>query len=419
MPSRRGRLLLLLPDGSYRNDDFLDAAKRLNLDVIQAQNHCGPLSRHWGRDELVALDFSDPAAAAETVREALAGSPPDAVIGVDDAGVEAAAAIASALGLRANSPAAVSRLRNKAMFRRLQAESGLPHPGFRLLEPDDDSSAAAPVLNFPLVVKPLRLSGSRGVMRVDSAAQLAQAVERAREILRRANTRLRERQLLLEDFLPGREVALEGLLHEGRLRVLAVFDKPDPLDGPCFAETIYVTPSSLPGTLQEELQIQVEKACAAAGLHRGPVHAEARIHNDSVTLLEVAPRTIGGLCARTLRHRIGMSLEELVIRDAMGLVATGGPVDPRPSGVMMIPVPRSGVLRAVDGVEAARTVAGIEEVIITAHAGEVLVPLPDDSVYVGFLFARGDSVREVEQALRRAFGFLRIELQDLLVSEAG
>jgi biotin carboxylase len=419
MPRRRGRLLLLLPDGSYRNDDFLGAAKRLNLEVIQVRNHCGPLSRHWGRDELVALDFSDPVAAAETVRVALAGSLPDAVIGVDDAGVEAAAAIASALGLRANSPAAVSRLRNKALFRRLQAETGLPHPGFRLLEPGEDASAAAPALNYPLVVKPLRLSGSRGVMRVDSDAQLAAAARRAREILRRANTPPRERQLLLEDFIPGREVALEGLLHEGRLQVLAVFDKPDPLDGPCFAETIYVTPSSLPGALQEELQIQVEKVCAAAGLHRGPVHAEARIHNDSVTLLEVAARTIGGLCSRTLRHRIGMSLEELVIRDAMGLVVTGDPVDRGPSGVMMIPVPRSGVLRAVNGLDAARTVAGMEEVTITAHEGEVLVPLPDESVYVGFLFARGNSAHEVERALRRAFDCLQIELQDLLVSEVG
>lgn len=418
MPRRGGRLLLLLPDGSYRNDDFLDAAERLNLDVIQARNHCGPLSRHWGRDELVALDFSEPVAAAETVRAGLAGSPPDAVIGVDDAGVEAAAAIAAALGLRANSPAAVARLRNKAMFRRLQAENGLPHPGFRLLEPGEDASAAAAALNYPLVAKPLQLSGSRGVMRVDSAAQLAEAVRRVGEILRRANTPPRERQLLLEDFLPGREVALEGLLHAGCLQVLAVFDKPDPLDGPCFAETIYVTPSSLPDALQEELQIQVEKACAAAGLHRGPVHAEARIHNGSVTLLEVAPRTIGGLCARTLRHRIGMSLEELVIRDAIGLVATGDPVDPRPSGVMMIPVPRSGVLRAVNGVAAARAVAGIEEVTITARKGEVLVPLPDDSVYIGFLFARGHSARAVEQALRRAFECLQIELQDLLVSEA-
>jgi biotin carboxylase len=412
-------MLLLLPASGYRNDDFLAAASRLGVEVIAAQDRCHSLTRYWGDDELLALPLADPARAAGVVRYRLGNRLPDAVLGVDDAGVEAAAHIAAALGLRANAPDSVASLRNKARFRRLQDQVDLPRPPHRLVKAGEDPRMVAGGLRFPLVVKPLRLSGSRGVMRVDDEPALVAAVARARTILRRAKIPAAERDLLLEEYLPGREVALDGLLEPDGLRTLAVFDKPDPLEGPYFAETIYLTPTQNSPDIEAEFVHQVWRACAAAGLHHGPVHAEARIHEGQVTLLEIAPRTIGGLCGRVLRRRLGMSLEELVIRDALGLPVDADGVDARPSGVMMIPVPRAGIFKGVAGIDAARAIDGIDEVTITARSGEILSPLPEEASYIGFLFARGDTVDSTEHALRAAFDCLRVEMQELLATQSG
>jgi biotin carboxylase len=413
------RLLLLLPTSGYRNDDFLAAAARLGVQVIAAQDQCGPLTEFWGGDKLLALSFSDPAGAASVVRTRLGRQLPDAVLGVDDAGVEAAAHIAAALGLPANAADAVAALRDKGQFRRLQEQAGLPRPPHRLVKAGEDVATAAGATGFPMVVKPLRLSGSRGVIRVDQKSSLAAAIARVRAILRRAEIPAQQRDLLLEEYLPGREVAVDGLIGPRGLRTLAVFDKPDPLEGPYFAETIYVTPARISPDVQTEFVHQVWRACTAAGLRHGPIHAEARIHDGQVTLLEIAPRTIGGLCGRVLRRSLGMSLEELVIRDALGLPVEADRTDPRPSGVMMIPVPRAGIFKGVAGVDAARAVDGIDDVVITARAGEVVSPLPEESSYIGFLFARGDAADAVEHALRAAYDCLHIEMQNLLGAQSG
>ncbi|HSD28965.1 MAG TPA: ATP-grasp domain-containing protein, partial [Vicinamibacteria bacterium] len=203
-------------------------------------------------------------------------------------------------------------------------------------------------------------------------------------------------------FIPGREVALEGLLVGGELHVLALFDKPDPLDGPYFEETIYVTPSRLSPDVQLAIAAEARWAARALGLAEGPVHAELRVNDEGPWMIELAARTIGGLCSRTLRFGAGLSLEELVIRHALGIELDSLERERQPAGVMMIPIPRAGVLRAVRGREAALAVPGIEEATISAHVGQELVPLPEGSRYLGFLLARADSPEAVEEALRAA-----------------
>jgi biotin carboxylase len=285
------------------------------------------------------------------------------------------------------------------------AAAGVPSPAFKLWHLSDDPATIAAATRFPCVVKPTMLSGSRGVMRADGPAELAARFARLRGIL--AHERCDE--VLVEDYIPGVEVALEGLLDGGRLRTLALFDKPDPLEGPYFEETLYVTPSRLPADVQAAIEAAAAAAAAALGLREGPIHAELRWNERGPFLIEVAARSIGGLCSQTLRFGTDMSLEELILRQALG-----DPIDAaregRAGGVMMIPIPAAGHLRAVAGVEAAAAVPGIEKVEVTARMNHPLVPLPEGDSYLGFIFARGETPDAVEAALRAAHGCLRFEI---------
>jgi biotin carboxylase len=331
--------------------------------------------------------------------------PVAAIVGVDDSGTLLAARASLALGLPHNAPEAAERARDKHRMRCRFAAAGVPSPGFRLWHLGDDAARIAAATRFPCVVKPTTLSGSRGVMRANDPAELAARLARLRGIL--ANERCDE--VLVEDYVPGVEVALEGLLDGGRLRTLALFDKPDPLEGPFFEETLYVTPSRLPAPVRSEIEAAASSAAAALGLREGPVHAELRWNEGGPVLIEVAARSIGGLCSRTLRFGTDMSLEELILRQVLGL-----PIDAvregRAGGVMMIPIPSAGHLRAVGGVDEASAVPGIEQVEITARMNHPLVPLPEGDSYLGFIFARGETPDGVEAALRAAHARLRFEI---------
>jgi biotin carboxylase len=280
----------------------------------------------------------------------------------------------------------------------------VPQPGFVVLEGDVLDDVADLLNDAPVVLKPVDRSGSQGVIRVDDAAAAAAAIARIRA--------LTDGPVLAEQYVPGDEVAVEGLLRDGELTVLATFDKPDPLVGPYFEETIYVTPTRHGATTQARVADVTSRACAAIGLVEGPVHAELRIDGDRVRVIEVAARSIGGLCARTLRFGAGIALEELVLRHALGMPLDGLERESSASGVMMLPIPRAGVLRAVDGRDDARAVPGITGLEITVPLGRAVVPLPDGDRYLGFLFARGDTPDAVETALRDAHAALAIEIDD-------
>ena len=261
-------------------------------------------------------------------------------------------------------------------------------------------------VEYPCVVKPLSLSASRGVIRADDPAQFVAAFHRLAAILQRpdvaTSARRSTREILVERFIPGPEVALEGLLTDGKLRTLALFDKPDPLDGPFFEETLYVTPSRFPPAAQDAIAACTAEVAAALGLRHGPVHAELRVNEQGPWMLEIAPRSIGGLCSRTLRFDDGLSLEALILRHALGFDVEALERETPAAGVMMIPIPRAGILRQVAGQEDARRVAGIEDIRITIPIGREVVPLPEGSRYLGFIFARAETPAGVESALREA-----------------
>ena len=406
------RLLLLLPTTTYRTQDFLDAAQVLGVDVVCASEKPSTLEAHVP-DHLLTVDFADPDGAAARVAEFAGRRPLQAVVAVDDLTAVAAAAIAERLGLRASAVAAVAAARDKYQMRQCLAAAGVPIPRFRRIPLTDDPFLAARGVEFPCVLKPLALSASRGVIRVNTVDQFIAAFRRIAALLAREDVTVSgdaARFLLAEEYIPGVEVAVEGLLMGGTLHTLALFDKPDPLEGPFFEETIYVTPSRLPAAVQADIERVTAAACAALGLVEGPVHAELRLNDAGPWVLEVAARSIGGLCSRTLRFGTGMTLEELILRHALGWPIDSLARERRPAGVMMIPIARAGRLAAVRGVEDAQRVAGVEEVSITTHVGQDLVPLPEGWQYLGFVFARAETPEAVEAALRDAHARLTFEI---------
>jgi biotin carboxylase len=406
------RVLLLIPTTTYRTEDFVRAATKLDVELVVASERPNVLEAALP-DNLLTLDFGDPGKAARTVAEFARRHPVDAVVPVDDRTTVIGAAVAERLGLRSSPVDAVAATRNKHRMREAFARAGVRSPGFTLLDVGDDPEAAALRVAYPCVLKPTILAGSRGVIRADDAPAFVAAFRRIAAILGGSDLAgLGEGrdEVLVEDFIPGREVALEGLLVGEELHVLALFDKPDPLDGPYFEETIYVTPSRLPPEVQHAVTAETRWAARALGLTEGPVHAELRVNDRGPWVVEVAARTIGGLCSRTLRFGAGLSLEELVIRHALGIELESLERERRPAGVMMIPIPGGGVLRAARGREAALAVPGIEEVTISAHVGQELVPLPEGSRYLGFIVARADSPEAVEAVLRAAHGRLAFDV---------
>ena len=411
------RLLLLIPTTTYRTEDFVEAARSLDVDLVIASDRPNVMSGEFP-DHLLTLPFSDPIAAVREIRGYAARRPLDAVVPVDDATTVVASAIGQALGLRANPLAAAQATRNKAVMRELLARAAVPSPTFTRVALADDPRTRAPRVNYPCVLKPLVLAASRGVIRADDEAEFVVAFERIRAILGApdvAEVGEGTDAILVEGFVPGSEVALEGLLEDGRLHTLALFDKPDPLDGPFFEETVYVTPSRLPEVTQAAVAETAARAARALGLTDGAVHCELRLRPAAAgpepVVLAIAARSIGGLCGRTLRFGTGMSLEELILRRALGRPIASMERERAAAAVMMIPIPRGGILEEVGGLDEARAVPHIEDVTISLHKGQEVVPLPEGSRYLGFIFSRADTPVEAEASLREAHRHLHFVIR--------
>jgi biotin carboxylase len=398
-------VVLILPTATYRAAGFIDAASQLGADITVASEAVPPLSDR-ARSAGVLIDCASPEISAQRIVAHADGHPIDAIVAADDQGVEIAALAAEMLGLPHNPPFGVAATRNKAMLRRALARAEVPQPAFGVVNTAEEAEAAVTDLGAPAVLKPLGLSASQGVIRVDDPAEAPAAAERIRRILI-AEGHSPGEPILVERFVPGVEVAVEGLLADGNVQVLAVFDKPDPLDGPYFEETMLVTPSRLHPEMIEEVIRVTERAVAALELREGPIHAELRVDGARVILLEVAARSIGGLCGRSLRFGLlGTSLETLILRRALAMPVAGLHREGLASGVMMLPIPKAGILRSVTGREEALAVPGITDLEISMHAGDTIRPLPEGNRYLGFLFAKGATPLAVEQALRTAHAAL-------------
>lgn len=409
------RILLLLATTTYRAEDFLEAAQRLGVDVVVGSDQRQALA-DLVPDSTLELDFNDLSASTRKVVELARRRPLDAIVSAEDDGALLAAAASAALSLPHNSPESVATARYKHLMRAALARAGVPSPGFKLFSIADDPREAAGQVEYPCVLKPVLLSASRGVIRADDEDEFARAFRRILGILQEPGVLERTDEaaeiIMVEDFVPGEEVALEGVLTNGELQVLALFDKPEPMDGPFFEESLYITPSTKPARVRERIAGTVSATAEALGLRHGPVHAELRVNEGGVWIIEIAPRSIGGLCSRTLRFGAGMSLEELILRHAAGLKLGDTTRERQAAGVLMLPIPRGGVLREVGGIREAEAVQGIEGVTISIPRGQKVVPLPEGHRYLGFIFARGETPQLTEAALREAHRRLDIIIDE-------
>jgi biotin carboxylase len=403
-------VLIIAATTGYQTRTFAETARRIGISVTMATDRCHVIDDPWG-DQALPLRFDQPVESAHSLSNTRA----DGIVGLGDRPAWIAAMAAEELGLRFHPAAAASAAINKKLTHERFSEAGLLVAENYLIPTDLPPDSAR---FYPCVLKPLCLSASRGVIRANDAPGFLNAATSIRRILQQPEVqRLHDgsdRFIQVERYIEGSEFALEGLVTQGQLQTLAIFDKPDPLEGPYFEETIYVTPSRQPEAIQREMEIVASRAAAALGLSDGPVHAEMRINSQGIFVLEVAPRPIGGLCAKTLRFPGGVPLEEVVLRHAMGEKIPG--FRAVPAAVMMIPIPRAGIYKDTFGVREALKVCAIEDVIMTAKPGQELFPLPEGASYLGFIFARG---AEAEQAVRDAHACLRFEISRTLSTTKG
>jgi hypothetical protein len=418
------RVLLLATTTGYQTRAFGDAAERLDVELVFATDRCHMLADPW-QDSAIPIRFHDEDGSVEAIVAAARTRKLDGLIALGDRPTVIAARAGEALGLPTHPAEAAATARDKRRTREQLRAGGLPVPWFLPSRIDANPRELAASAAFPCVIKPVALSGSRGVIRADSPQEFLVAFDRLRALLSLPEVRAERNEahdrILIEGFIPGREFALEGLMQHGTLHVLALFDKPDPLDGPFFEETIYVTPSSADA---DRIAAAVRSAAAVIGLRHGPIHAECRVNDGGVFVLEVAARPIGGLCSRALSFDRGasvdshrspqpagpISLEELLLRHAVGEPPDGWSREPRPSGVMMIPIPAHGVYRGVSGTDEASQVPGVDAVTVTAKTDQMLIPLPEGASYLGFIFAHGATSGSVEQSLRAAHARLRFSI---------
>jgi biotin carboxylase len=408
-PESKKRILLVAATTGYQTRSFGEAGRRLGVEIIMATDRCHVMEDPWG-DHAIPLRFEQPHESASDLTVALAGMRVDGVVGLGDRPAWIAALAAEKLGVPFHPAEATGAAGDKKLARERFAAAGLPVPDNCLMSADTEPKSAP---FYPCVLKPLGLSASRGVIRADDDREFRDAFARIRAILSRAEIRrLRDDRnglIQVERYIDGREFAVEGIVTGGRVQTLAIFDKPDPLEGPYFEETIYLTPSREPEGVRHEIELAACRAVAALGLSHGPIHAEMRANPNGVFLLEVAPRPIGGLCSRAIRFPGGATLEEAILRHATGEEIPDTQAEA--AGVMMIPIPRAGLYQGVAGVREALAVPGIDDVIITAKPGQELLPLPEGASYLGFIFGHGDGA---EESIRKAHSCLSFEISRTL-----
>lgn len=405
------QIILVVPPHTYRTDAYLSAAKKLGIDAICA------LDPSYGVPDAVQSYFSialdNPIGSAAALVDYARTNPVKAVVSIDDGGGEIAALASEALGFPHNPVQAIDAANNKHCLRVLLERAGVPSPRYSLHRICENPSRISAALRYPVVVKPLHLSGSRGVIRANDPEEFISAFHRLSALLMQPGTGPDPKTLLIEEYIPGVEVSLEGVLVDGKLSVLALYDKPDPMEGPYFEETIFITPSRLPAEVQDRILKVGQQALEAVGLHVGPVQVELRVNDKGPWIVEFAARTMGGHCSRALPFEGALTLEELVLSEACGLDTHRFVPAPGAHGVMMIPIPGNGIYRGVRGVEEAESVSGISGVMVTIPVDSMVAPLPEGDKYVGFIFANGDSPETVEKALREAHGRLSFDLDEV------
>tara|TARA_B100000029_G_scaffold205290_1_gene203248 strand:- start:93 stop:1346 length:1254 start_codon:yes stop_codon:yes gene_type:complete len=408
-------VILIIPSASYRTGPFMNAIKKLDLKVLVISDKSQVFSGKYP-DNLIIINFNHWKDKSVEISKWAKNNGLKAVIGVDEESIVLAANLSNFLNVDHNSIESVLLTKNKYLMRTELKKTGLCSPWFKIFSIYESSNKIINEISFPCVIKPTFLSGSRGVMRVNTKKELSEGIKTLNELLSLDELRKRGGKqsdyIMIEEYIPGKEVAIEGIVSEGKLTMLAIFDKPELLEGPTFEETIIVTPSVLTKKIQYSLLETLQVVVKALGIVKGPVHAEARINKNGNYILECASRSIGGLCSKVLEFQGGISLEELILRSYLGRNIEKSKLIGNARGVMMMPTEKKGILKEIGGVKDALVVNGVTDLQITVKPGEKLQPLPKGDRYLGFIFAEGNDQEFVINALKNAWSKIEIVLEN-------
>ena len=408
-------VILIIPSASYRTGPFMNAIKKLDLKVLVISDKSQVFSGKYP-DNLIIINFNHWKDKSVEISKWAKNNGLKAVIGVDEESIVLAANLSNFLNVDHNSIESVLLTKNKYLMRTELKKTGLCSPWFKIFSIYESSNKIINEISFPCVIKPTFLSGSRGVMRVNTKKELSEGIKTLNELLSLDELRKRAGKqsdyIMIEEYIPGKEVAIEGIVSEGKLTMLAIFDKPELLEGPTFEETIIVTPSVLTKKIQYSLLETLQIVVKALGIVKGPVHAEARINKNGNYILECASRSIGGLCSKVLEFQGGISLEELILRAYLGRNIEKSKLIGNARGVMMMPTEKKGILKEIGGVKDALVVNGVTDLQITVKPGEKLQPLPKGDRYLGFIFAEGNNQEFVINALKNAWSKIEIVLEN-------
>tara|TARA_B100000686_G_scaffold128253_1_gene135463 strand:- start:1091 stop:2335 length:1245 start_codon:yes stop_codon:yes gene_type:complete len=404
-------VILIIPSASYRTGPFMNAVKKLDLKVLVISDKSQVFSGKYP-DNLIIINFNHWQDRSDEISKWAKNNGLKAVIGVDEESIVLAANISNFLNVEHNPVESVLLTKDKYLMRNELLKLGIKSPWFKRFSIYESTKKIINEISFPCVIKPTFLSASRGVMRVNTMNELSDSIKIMYELLSLDELRKRGGEqsdwILFEEYIPGNEVAVEGLVTNGKLTVLAVFDKPEPLEGPTFEETIIVTPSVLTKEIQYSLLETIQNVVKALGILKGPIHAEARINKNGNYILECASRSIGGLCSKVLEFQGGMSLEELILRSYLGRNIEKSKLTDKARGVMMMPTEKMGILKEMRGVQDALNVKGITDLKLTVKPGEKLEPLPKGDRYLGFIFAEGNDQKLVIKALKNAWSKITV-----------
>lgn len=403
-------ILLLVPTETYRAEAFITGAAALGVSLTIASERRQAMAASMGRRTLV-VSMQNPEVGLKQIEQAADNMQFDAIISVDDGGLATAALASKKLGLKYISTNSAQMSNNKIAMRKRLEQTEISKPWFLVHKPTNKISITTGAIpSFPIIVKPASLSGSIGVMRIDAPEDVESALALC-ESIQMDHGCGGDTQTLIEQYISGVECAVEAMVFNDQLKILAIFDKPRPLEGPYFAETIYVAPSERDREIQNKLQSTLEEARKALEIKTGPIHAEFRITSDrEVYLIELAARSIGGMCSNAIPLSGGRSLEELIIAEALGMEIPEFAIENQASGVFMMPVPAKGVLRSISGVEEAKSTRWITNVTLSMMINSEVSPIPYDARYVGFIFAKAPTSRAVVEALEEAFKKIEIEI---------
>ncbi len=403
----KSQILLVLPANTYRAQRFLDAARKLDVGVVIAtDSDFSPPD--YSNSVIDSFSFCDPKLAGANLAAEAKRRGISRVLAVDEAGVEVAEWTRTALEGRSVANPGILATRNKASLRKILQKQGIAQPRqFQISQSDDLFSKE---IEFPVIVKPSKGSGSLGVTLANDYQELEFSLEIVNNLV--VTTNIDRQQIIVEEFIPGDEYAVEVLVEDFNPMILAVFEKPDPLDGPYFAETIYITPPRLDTENLTNLEDTVLKCIVALGVKEGPIHMELRLTPSFTWVpIDIAARSIGGNCSDALQFTAAESLEELILKNVFAHKLSGITREHQASGVYMIPITKAGTLKQVDGIDEANKVRFVNKIEITLATGSKVLPLPYDNQYLGFIFAKAPTTTAVEKALREAYAQLDIKIE--------